>query len=199
MGEMKIRRAWIVLGLLVSAMSAHALDFSEVLGVRIGDRLSDLGSKVAGLEPDVCATDERGWYQANGWSCEGYARGGVRAGSVELKARFRMVEPMFSVGNVTLTGEVFGQNAEAQAEALMSGCIDLKRELDGRFGKGSLSNISSKVGGLKFVVHYDMTEPAESVTLLCRQDESTGKAEMLVSIERLRGANQTRTATGFKS
>ena len=163
---------------------AVAADAETVLTVRIGDGLSQLGAKVQGLDPDVCSRSEKSWYQSNGWSCEGYVKEGLKAGDIELKARIRMVEPAFTVGNVTMSGVVDEVKSAGAGAVLVKACDGLMSSLESRYGRGEASTMNKTAGAVHYVVFYESEAMRCSATLVCQENGNQGKAEVLVSIDR---------------
>lgn len=170
------------LGMAVCAM-AHAADADSVLKVRIGDGLAKLGKTVQGLEPDVCSNSERSWYRSQGWSCDGYAKDGLTAGQVSLRARFRMAEPVFTVANVTLSGEVLQAKGDESAKSLSQACDRLMRVLEATYGQGQISALVKSPGSVRYVVFYDSMELGSTATLMCLENGMRGKPEVLITVD----------------
>lgn len=172
----------LALGMACLALQVHAGGADSVLSVRIGHGLKELGANVTGLKPDLCDADEKGWYQANGWSCEGYVKNGIRVGGVELKARFRMAEQTFKVANVMLVGEVAGEPTPGASRALVEACDTLKEDLDRTYGRGDVTVMDKRSGAVKYVVFYGSKSLGEAATMVCQDNGSTGVSEMVVDI-----------------
>jgi|JI10StandDraft_1071094.scaffolds.fasta_scaffold09787_2 hypothetical protein len=181
-GGVKLKALGLGLGLVCLALQASAGGADSVLKVRIGHGLKELGANVEGLKPDVCNRGEKSWYQANGWSCEGYMKDGIRVGGVDLKARFRMAEPTFTVANVTLAGEVQGDGSGGSSRALVAACDTLMAELDKTYGRGDVTVMDKRPGNVKYVVFYGSKVLAEAATMVCQDNGSTGASEMVVDI-----------------
>lgn len=179
-GRVKVKV--LAIGAACLALQAYAGDADSVLKVRIGDSVKELGANVVGLKPDVCQADEKVWYQANGWSCEGYVKEGIRVEGVQLRARFRMAEPTFKVANVTMLGEVAGNQASGSSTALVNACDALMGALGKTYGRGDVTVMEKRPGAVKYVVFYGSESIGETAMMVCQDNGSTGVSELVVDI-----------------
>jgi len=172
----------VALGVALLGLQVHAGDAESVLQVRIGAGLKELGANVSGLKPDVCLDEEKGWYQANGWSCEGYVKEGIQVSGVELRARFRMAGPKLRVANVTLAGEVATREGRASSSALVDACDSLMGALSKTYGRGDTLVMDKREGSVRYVVFYGSKSLGEAATMVCQDNRLRGTSELVVDI-----------------
>lgn len=181
----KLLAGWLACAGLVSIANAAdtKMEWPVFNGLRWGDDVASIVSKIPALEPDLCDASEKGHYKAMGWSCEGFKREGYELAGAPFKVRLRMSDGRYELANINVARTVGLATAGQEWRArLGSQCAALEKGLSEQFGQGRRTSSALTDTAMRVMTAWQ-DGSTSGVWLACIQVDGEDHGDIMINMD----------------
>ncbi len=169
-----------VILLTSAAFAQQQVDDVVLGGVRWGDSIEQISKQFGKLEADLCRREDKNYYKAMKWSCEGVMRPHHQVLGLEFDVKFRLSDDFYGLANVNLLGRV---RDTGEQTGFVEACANLTGALEASFGVGRRTSDIVSPEVVRRIVLWESPRKSALVTLACLKTPGVDYGELMINVD----------------